>query len=64
MDQEKKRKERSKINEYIKRNLYPWITCHPKVFQSPIYNDCLKVMFNDQTERQLVTDLLLQVSVR
>ena len=33
-------------------------------FQSPISNDCLKVMFDDQTEPQLVPKLLLQVYVR
>ena len=42
------RKGHSKINEQIKRNLYAWITCHPQVFQSPISNDYLKVMFDDQ----------------
>ena len=36
---------------------------HPQVVQSPISNDCLKVIFDDQTEPQLVTKLLLQVSV-
>ena len=59
-----KRKGHSKINEQIKRNLYAWITRHPQVFQSPIYNDCLRVMFDDWTEPQLVPKLLLQVSVR
>ena len=59
-----KRKGHSKINEKIKRNLYSWITRHPQVVQSPISNDGLKVMFDDQTEPQLVPKLLLQVSVR
>ena len=59
-----KRKGHSKINEQIKRNLYTWITRHPQVVQSPISNDCLKVMLYDQTEPQLVPKLLLQVSVR
>ena len=59
-----KRKGRSKISEHIKRNLYAWITRHPQVVQSPISNDCLKVMFDDQKEPQLVPKLLLQVSVR
>ena len=36
----------------------------PKVGQSPIYNDCLKVLLVDQTEPQLVPKLLLQVSMR
>ena len=53
----------SKINEQIKRNLYSWITRHFQVAQSPISNDCLKVMFDDQTEPQLVPKLLLHVSV-
>ena len=44
--------------------MYAWITCHPQVFQSPISNDCLKVMFDDQTEPQLVLIFLLQMSVR
>ena len=59
-----KRKGHSKINKQIKRNVYTWITCHPQVVQSPISNDCLKVMLDDQTEPQLVPKLLLQVSVR
>ena len=63
MYQLKKRKGHSKINEHIKRNLCVWITHHPQVVQSPISNDCLKVMFGDQTEPQLVPKLLLQVSV-
>ena len=65
MDKKKpKRKGHSKINKKIKRNLYTWITRHPQVFQSPISNDCLKVVLDDQTEHQLVPKLLLQVSVR
>ena len=59
-----KKKRAFKINEQIKRNLYTWITRHPQVFQSPISNDCLKVVLYDQTEPQLVPKLLLQVSVR
>ena len=64
MDKKTKRKGHSKINDKIKHNLYTWITRHPQVVQSPIYNDCLKVVLYDQTESQLVTKLLLQVSVR
>ena len=37
----KQTKRHSKINEQIKCNMYTWITRHPKVFQSPISNDCL-----------------------
>ena len=40
-----------------------WITRHPQVVQSPIYNDSLKVVLDDQSEPQLVPKLLLQVSV-
>ena len=59
-----KQKRHSKINYQIKRNLYTWITRHPQVVQSPISNDCLKVLLDDQTKLQLVPKLLLQVSVR
>ena len=64
MYKEKKRKEHSKINEHIKLNLYTWITRHPQVVQSPISNHCLKSMFDDQTETQLVPIFFLQVFVR
>ena len=53
-----------KINDQIKRNIYAWIKRHPQVVQSPISNDCIKVMFDYQKEPQLVPILLLQVSVR
>ena len=56
-----KRKVHSKMNEQIKRNMDAWITGHPQVVQSPIYNYCLKVMLDDQTEPQLVPELLLPV---
>ena len=59
----KKRKGDSKINGQIKFNLYTWITLHPQVVQSPISNDCLKVLLDDQTEPQLFHKFLLQVSV-
>ena len=59
-----KRKGHSKINERIKLNLYTCITRHPKVVQSLISNDCLKVLLDDQTETQLVPILLLKASVR
>ena len=59
MDQFKKIKGHSKINYHIKRNIYAWIKHHPKVVQSLISNYCLKVIFDDQTEPQLVPNLLL-----
>ena len=64
MDKKIKIKGHSKINEQIKRNLYTWITRHPQVVQSPISNDCLKVVLYDHIEPTLVPKLLLQVSVR
>ena len=62
MDQKTKQKGHSKINDHIKRNLYAWITHHSQVVQSPVSNDCLKVMFDDHTEPQIVPESLLQVS--
>ena len=59
----KKLKWHSKINDKIKFNIYSWITCHPKVFQSPISNDYLKFISDDNTELKLVPKLLLQVFV-
>ena len=53
----------SKINYQIKRNIYTWITRHPQVMQSPIFNDFIKVIFDDNTEPQMVPKLLLQVSI-
>ena len=64
MDKKKQKKGHSKINEQIKRNLYTWITRHPQFVQSPISNDCLKVVLYDQTEPQLIPKLLLHVSLR
>ena len=58
-----KQKGYSKINEQIKRNMYTWITRLTQVVQSPISNDCLKVVLYDHTEPTLFPKLLLQVSV-
>ena len=44
--------------------MYVWITRHTQVFQLTVSNYCPKFMFDDQTEPQLVSKLLLQVSVR
>ena len=60
----KRKKGYSKINDHINRYLYAWITRHPQVVQTKIYNDCLKVMLDDQSEPQLVPKLVLHVSVR
>ena len=43
------RKERSKINEEIRKSLFNWIIHHPQVVQSPISNDCLKVKIDGYT---------------
>ena len=64
MDQKTNQKGNSKTNDQIKRNIYTWITRHPQVVQSPIFNDFLKVIFDDPTEPKLVTKCLLQASVR
>ena len=63
MDLLKKIKGHSNINYKIKRNMYAWITCHTQVVQSLISNYYLKVIFDDQTEPQLVPKLLFQVSI-
>ena len=60
----KKTKRALKINDQIKHNIYTWITSHTQVVLSQSYNDCLKVIFDNQTELQLVPKFLLQVSVR
>ena len=59
-----KQKGHSNINYKIKHKLYTCITRHPQVVQSPIFNDCLRVIFDDQTEPKMIPKLLLQVSVR
>ena len=64
MDQENKTKRESKINEKIKHNVYTCITRQPQVIKWQIFNDCLKVLLDDQTEPQLVPKVLLEVSGR
>ena len=34
--------------------MYAWITPHTQVVQSPISNYCIKVIFDNHTETQLV----------
>ena len=58
MDKQEKTKRLLKINDKIKSKIYTWITRHPQVVQSPISNDCIKVIFNDQIEPQMVPKLL------
>ena len=54
----------NKINECIKKALYKCIIHNPQVVRSPIDNDCLKLSMYGKVVPQLVTRLLLQVSVR
>ena len=61
---EKKRKGHSKIYEQINKSLYNWIMHHTQVVQSTIVNNFLKVKIDGHTEPQLVSKLLLQVSIR
>ena len=58
------KKRHSKINDQIRHELYIWITYHPQVVQSQIFNDCLKIIFGDQIVLQMVPKLLHQVFVR
>ena len=44
--------------------MYAWIKHHPQVVHSSVLNDSLKVTFDYKKEPQLVTNVLLQVSVR
>ena len=57
------RRVHTKTNEQVKKHLYNWIIQHPRVFQSPIANDCLKLYIDGRSEPQVVLKLLLQVSV-
>ena len=54
----------SNIDEQIKKSLYNWIVHDPQVVQLPIANYFLKVKIDGHTEPQLVSKLLLQLSVR
>ena len=58
------RRDHAQINEFVRRALYSWLLQHPKVVQSPIANDYLKLSIYGKAEPQLVPKLLLQVSVR
>ena len=44
--------------------MYAWTTRHPQIVKCPVSNYCLKVIYDDHTEPQLVPNILLQVSVR
>ena len=59
-----KRKVHTKINEQVNKYIYNWILQHPQVVQYPIANDCLKVYIDGHSEPQVLTELLLQVSVQ
>ena len=53
-----------KINKKIIESLYHWILHYPQVVQYPIENDCLYVSIDGNSEKKLMPNLLLQVSVR
>ena len=55
---------RTKINEHVKSEFYNWILHHHQNFQSPIANDCLRIIIDGEIIPQLVPTLLLQVSFR
>ena len=59
-----KRKVNPRINDHINKSLYNWIINHPKVFQSPTVNDCMKVNIDGHIRPKSVPKLLLQVSSR
>ena len=54
-----KRKGNPKINDQIYKSLYNWIMHHPQVFQSPIFNNFLKVNIDGHTRPQIVPKFLL-----
>ena len=53
----------TKINEQVNKYLYNWIIQHPQVVQSPIIKCFLIVSMYSHSESQLVSKLLLKVSV-
>ena len=59
-----KRTVHTKINERVKKSIYNWIIQHPQIVQSPIYNYRLKISIDCHYKPQLVSKLLLKVSVR
>ena len=59
-----KRKGHIKINEQVNKYLYNWILQHNQVVKYPISKYFLKVSIDGHYEPQLVSNLLLQVSVR
>ena len=58
-----KQKGYTKTKEILKQDLYDCILKHPQVVQSPIENDSVKKYFNGPTDKQVVTNMLLQVYV-
>ena len=58
-----KSKGHAKINKQVNKYFNNWILQHPQVVQSLIVNDFLKLCIDGQSEPQLVTKVLRQVSV-
>ena len=59
-----KRKGHTKINERVKKSPYNSIPQYPQVVQSQIANDCLKVSIDGHSEPQVISKVLLEVSVQ
>ena len=55
--------EEIKTDEKIRKYIYNLILQNPQVLKSPIFNDCLKVYIDGQSEPELFPKWLLQVSV-
>ena len=59
-----KQRVHTQINAQVKQPMYNWVLYYIQVVQSPISNDFLKVSIYGNTEKQVIPELLLQVSVR
>ena len=49
----------TKINLFVKQDLYSLVLRHSQVVHSPIANDLLKVSINDQNQKYISPKLLL-----
>ena len=54
----------TKVTTSVKQDRYHFILQHTQVFQSPIYNYCIRVSIAGHTKKQVLPKILLQVSVR
>ena len=53
-----------KTNFWVQQALYNLVLNLPRVIQSPVANDCLKLPIGGQTEKHILLNMLFQVSVR